>query len=66
MEDSASKPFGAFESKQPFPPLLDDLTSPTQESYVEDEVISPGYDEIEVEGRCRLPVPLLTKSSIAL
>jgi phosphatidylinositol glycan class P protein len=49
MENSASKPFGAFESKQPFPPLLDDLTSPPQESYVEDEVTSPGYDEIEVE-----------------
>ncbi|KAJ5948056.1 Meiotically protein [Penicillium verhagenii] len=41
-----------FESKQPFPPLMDDLVSPTDThgSYSRDEsVTSPSYDEIEVE-----------------
>ena len=54
MGDSVSKQTDfevSFESKQPFPPLLDDLNSPeeAQESFAEDEVTSPGYDEIEVE-----------------
>lgn len=54
-EDSGSKGPGfepSFESKQPFPPLLDELVSPTDAhgAFPEDEsVTSPGYDEIEVE-----------------
>lgn len=42
----------SFESKQPFPPLMDELVSPTdaQGAFPEDESItSPSYDEIEVE-----------------
>lgn len=53
MEDrSESGAFESFDAKQPFPPLLDELVSPTetQASYAEDDsATSPGYGEIEVE-----------------
>lgn len=54
-ENRASEGTGfdpSFESKQPFPPLMDELVSPTdaQGAFPEDESItSPGYDDIEVE-----------------
>ncbi|KAJ5641869.1 DNA binding domain [Penicillium lividum] len=54
-ENSASEKIGfgpSFESKQPFPPLMDELVSPTdaQGSFPEDEsVTSPSYEEVEVE-----------------
>ncbi|KGO38264.1 putative DNA binding domain [Penicillium expansum] len=52
MESSARTFNSPLEAKQPFPPLLtEDLISPEepQESYEDESITSPGYEEIEVE-----------------
>lgn len=52
METSARTFNSSLEAKQPFPPLLaEDPISPSepQESYEDESITSPGYEEIEVE-----------------
>ncbi|KGO74465.1 XPA C- terminal [Penicillium italicum] len=52
MENSARTFNSSLEAKQPFPPLLtEDPISPEepQESYEDESITSPGYEEIEVE-----------------
>ncbi|CAI7600996.1 unnamed protein product [Penicillium palitans] len=52
MENSARTFNSSLEAKQPFPPLLaEDPISPSepQESYEDESITSPGYEEIEVE-----------------